>query len=94
MRPRSVQRLDGGDRHEVLHSLSESIIECDERVGVELGQGDVLGVEGVDPAELVCDVPCDLLKDTVAEQTNPQPAEVAELLVASFLVISPRCTAW
>jgi hypothetical protein len=52
---RSVQRLDGRDRHRVVHGMSESIIECDQCVGLELGQGDGLGVEGVDPAQLVCD---------------------------------------
>jgi hypothetical protein len=48
---RSVQRLDGSDRHQVLHGVGELPVERDQRVGVELGQGGMLGVKGVRPAE-------------------------------------------
>src|SRR5450631_473089 len=59
----SGQSLLGRDRHQVLHGGGELRIERDERVGLELGQGDVLGVERVWPPELVGDLPCDVLKD-------------------------------
>jgi hypothetical protein len=48
---RSVQRLERCDRHQVFHSVGEVPVERDQRVGVELGQCDVLGVEGIGPAE-------------------------------------------
>ena len=49
-------------------------VECDQRVGVELSQCDVLGVEGIGPAEHDRGFPCDVLQDAVPEQTDPQPA--------------------
>ena len=58
--------------------MGELAIECDECVGLELGQSDVLGVIGVGPPELVGDLPSHVLKDTVSEQSNPQPAHVVE----------------
>ena len=56
---RSGQRLDWCDLHQILHGMGELPIECDECVGLELGQGDVLGVIGVGPPELVGDLPSD-----------------------------------
>jgi hypothetical protein len=47
----SVEGFDGCDRDQVLHGVGEVPVECDQRVGVELGQCDVLGVEGVGPPE-------------------------------------------
>jgi len=41
---RSEQRLDRCDSHQILHGLGELPIERDQSVGLELGQGDVLGV--------------------------------------------------
>jgi hypothetical protein len=72
---RSVQRLDGCDRHQVLHGVGELPVECDQRVGVELGQCHVLGVKGVRPAEQDGCLPCDILEDAVAEQ----PSHIFEL---------------
>jgi hypothetical protein len=41
--PRSVQRLDRGDRHQILHGTGELPVQRDQPVGVELGQCHVLG---------------------------------------------------
>jgi hypothetical protein len=41
----SVQGLDGCDRHQILHGTGELLVEGDQRVGMKLGQGDVLGVK-------------------------------------------------
>ena len=46
---------------------------------VELGQGDVLGVKDVRPAEQPGGLPRDLLQDAVPQQPDPQPAHVVEL---------------
>ena len=37
--------LDRYDCHQILHGVGELPVECDQRVGVELGQGDVLGIK-------------------------------------------------
>jgi len=74
---RSGRRLDGCDSDQILHGVGELPVEGDQGVGPELGQGDVLGVERVGPPELVGD-PCEVLKDAVCEQPDPQPAHVAE----------------
>jgi len=74
--------------------MGELPIEGDQSVGLELGQSDVLGVKGVGPSELAGDLPCDILKDAVSEQPNPQPAHVVESSAGILLVISPRCAAW
>jgi hypothetical protein len=50
-----------------------------QRVGVELGQGDVLGVKGVRPPEQDGGLPHDVLKDAVSEQPDPESAHVVEL---------------
>jgi hypothetical protein len=65
-------------RHQVLYSVGECRIERDERVGLELGQGDLSGVRGVRPPEGVGDLSCEVLKDPVSEQSNPQPPHVVE----------------
>lgn len=69
---RSVQRLDGCDRHQVLHGTGEVPVEGDQRVGVELGQGDVLGVKGVGLPEEAGGLPRN-------QRPDPQPANVVEL---------------
>jgi len=46
---------------------------------MELGQGDVPGVKGVRPPQQDGGLPCDVLKDAVPQQPNPQPAHVIEL---------------
>jgi hypothetical protein len=45
-------------------------VEGDQRVGVQLGQGDVLGVKGVRPAEQDGGLPRDALQDAVAQQPD------------------------
>src|SRR5215831_520064 len=95
---RSVQRFDGCDRHQILHGMGELPIERDQRVAVELGQGDVLGVKGVRPPEQAGGLPCDVLKDAVSEQPDPEPAHVVELslgippghLTAAYCLIEKR----
>jgi hypothetical protein len=59
--------------------MGEVPVERDQRVGVELGQGDVLGVKGMGPPEQDGDLPGDVLKDAVPEQPDPQRAHVVEL---------------
>jgi hypothetical protein len=96
--PRSVQRLDRCDRHQVLHGIGELPVERDQRVGVKLGQGDVLGVKGVRPPEQDCRLPCDVLKDAIPEQPDPEPAHVVELslgilpghLAAAYCLVEKR----
>ena len=95
---RSVQRLDRCDRHQILHGAGEVPIERDQRVGVQLGQGDVLGVKGVRPPEQAGGFPCDVLEDAVPQQPDPQPAHVVELslrilpghLAAAYCLVEKR----
>jgi hypothetical protein len=54
-------------------------VERDQRVGGELGQCDVPGVEGAGPAEQDGGLPCDVLQDAVPEQPDPQLAHVLKL---------------
>ena len=63
--------LDRYDCHQILHGVGELPVECDQRVGMKLGQGDVLGVKGVRPPEQAGGLPCDVLKDAVSEQPHP-----------------------
>ncbi len=60
--------------------MGELPVERDQRVGVELGQCHVLGVKGVRPPEQDGGLPCDVLKDAVPEQPDPQPAFRSRLL--------------
>lgn len=69
---RSVQRLDRCDRHQILYGVGEVPVERDQRVGVELGQCDVLGVKGVWPPEQAGGLPGDILEDAVPEQPYPE----------------------
>jgi dihydrolipoamide dehydrogenase len=55
-RKRGGQRPDRYDSHQILHGIGEPAIEHDQRVGLELGQRDVLGVKRVRPPELP--LPC------------------------------------
>jgi hypothetical protein len=59
--------------------MGELPIERDQSVGLDLGQSDVLGVKHVRPPELAGDLPRDVLKGTVSEQPDPEPAHVAEV---------------
>jgi hypothetical protein len=70
--------LEGGDRDEVSGSGREGWVQCDERVGLKLGEGDVLGVERVVPSQLIGDIPGDSLQDAVAQEPDPQPTDVVE----------------
>jgi len=71
---RSGQRFDGRDHHYALHRVGELRVERDECIGLERSQCDVLGVERVRPPELVGDLPCDVLKDTVSERNSRRRA--------------------
>jgi hypothetical protein len=73
--------------------MGELPIECDECVGLELGQSDVLGVIGVGPPEVVGDLPSDVLEDAVSERSDPQRAHVVEPSLG-ILVSSSPITAW
>jgi hypothetical protein len=86
--------FDRCDRHQVLHGTGELPVECDQRVGVELGQCHVLGVKGTGPPGQAGGLPCDVLQDAVPEQPDPQPAHVLELPLGLLPGISPRRTAW
>jgi hypothetical protein len=79
---RSVQRLDRRDRDQVLHGIGEVPVERDQRVGVRLGQCDVLGVKGVRPPEQDGGFPRDLLEDAVPQQPDSQSVHVAEVLLS------------
>jgi hypothetical protein len=71
---RSVQRLDGCDRDQVLHGIGEVPVEGDQRVGVQLGQGDVLGVKSVWPPEQGGGFPCDLQNSMQSRELRFGPA--------------------
>ena len=70
------------------------MVERDQRVGVELGQCDVLGVKGVGPPEQDGRLPCEVLKDAVPKSRIRSPRTYSSCRSASFLVISPWRTAW
>ncbi len=54
-------------------------VERDERVGLQLGERDVLGVERVGPSQLVGDLPGDGLQYSVTQQSDPQSTHVVEV---------------
>jgi len=90
---RSVQLLDRRDRHQILHGIGEVPIERNQRVGLELGQGDVLGGKGVRPSEQASGLPCDVLKDEIFDQPDRQPVHVAKLplgILPSQLTAAPE----
>ena len=59
--------------------MREHLIKRDERVRLELSQGDVLGIESVQPSELLGNAPGSALQDAVSEKSNPQSARVGEV---------------
>ena len=69
--------LDRYDCHQILHDVGELPVECDQRVGVELGQGDVLGIKGVWPPEQACGLPGDILQYAEPVRIDPDPAPAA-----------------
>lgn len=75
---------------ETLHGIRQSSVQHDQSVGQKLGERDVLGVDGVGPAELVCDLPRDVLQHAVAEHSTPQRAHVVQL---SLRVVLGQLTA-
>ena len=80
---------------DVLHGIGESPVEGDRRVGVELSQRDVLGLEGIGPSEQDGGLPGGVLQDAVPEQPDPQPRTYYwSCRSASFLVIAPHRAAW
>src|SRR5689334_15564651 len=58
----SVKGFNRCDRDQILNGTGQLPVEGDQRVRVELGQCDVLGVEGVGPPEQDGGFPCDVLK--------------------------------
>ena len=82
---RSGQLVDRGHRHEPPGCLGEPVVERDERVGLQPGECDVLGVEGVGPVELVGHVPRHALQHAVAEQPQLQPPHVADGVLGLLL---------
>jgi hypothetical protein len=82
---RPGQRLNRCDAHQILHGTGELPIERDQGIGLQLGQGDVLGIQRVRPSELVGDIPRYALQHPVSEQPDPQPAHVVELPLGILL---------
>ncbi len=74
---------DGRDRDELGGCTGEPSIVGDQGVCLQPRQGDVFGVERVGPADLISDLPGDLLKDAVSEQPESQPADVRQGIVGS-----------
>jgi hypothetical protein len=74
--------------------MSELLVERDQRVGAELSQRDVLGVKGIGPPEQDGGLPGDVLQDAVPSSRIRSPRTYSSCRSASFLVISPRRTAW
>ena len=48
----SIQGLDRCDRHQILHGMGELPVQRDQRVGMELGQCHVIGVEDIHPSRV------------------------------------------
>jgi hypothetical protein len=51
-----------------------------------LGQGDVLGHEGVGASELIGDLPCEVLQHAVAQQAQSEATQVVELAIGRLSV--------
>jgi hypothetical protein len=70
--------LDGRGRHQAAHGRRKLRVQRDERVRLQLRQGDVLRGERVRPVQAVGDRPGDALQNAVAEQPDAQAADVVE----------------
>ena len=77
--------LERRNCHDLLRNFSKIGIKGDERIGLQLSQGQVLGVKRVRRTELVCDLPRDTLQNSVTQESNPQPADVVELPLGILL---------
>jgi hypothetical protein len=95
---RSVEHLDGCDRHQVFHRIGELPVDRDQRVGVGAGSGRRTRRQCVRPPEQDGGLPHDLLEHAVAQQPDPQPSHVAKLslgilpghLVAASCLVEQR----
>jgi hypothetical protein len=88
-----LEHLDRRRGDDPLHPARELGVEGDERVRLELGERDVLGVVGLGPALLLGDLPGATPKRGVSEQADrhrPDPGEPLEGDVGRRL---PLCTA-
>ena len=68
----------------VADGTCECGVHADEGIGLKLGQGDVLGHEGVGPAKLVGDLPGEALQHAVAKQAQPKATQVVELALSGL----------
>ena len=60
------QVVDGRHGHDAADGMGQVGVHADEGIGLKLGQGDLLGHEGIGPAELVGDLPGEALQRSVA----------------------------
>ena len=75
-----LERVVRRDGHNPLGAPSEVCVQRDERVGLELRQGEVLGLEGRRPAEPLRDVPRASPEHAVAEEADRHPSDPVELV--------------
>ena len=78
------QVVDGRYGDGVADGTCKCSVHADEGMGLKLGQGDVLGHEGVGPAELVCNLPGEGLQHSVAKQAQPKATQVVELALSGL----------
>ena len=65
----------GAERHDALDEAGELGIEGHERVGLELGQGEVLRGVRLGPPQLIREPPRQAPQHRVTEQPHPEPAD-------------------
>jgi hypothetical protein len=70
--------VDGRYGDGVADGTCECRVHADEGIGLKLGQGDVLGHEGVGPAELIGEFPGAALQHAVAQEAQPKATQVVE----------------
>lgn len=78
------QVVDGRYGDGVADGTCECGVRADEGIGLKLGQGDVLGHEGVGPAKLVGDLPGEALQHSVAQEAQPKATQVVELALSGL----------
>lgn len=54
-------------------------VQSDERVSLESGLGNILGVKGVGPPGLLSEFPCDVLEYTISKEAEAQAAHVIKV---------------
>ncbi|BBY50522.1 hypothetical protein MARA_39900 [Mycolicibacterium arabiense] len=84
LHPQNVGWGDGFD--ERAGSRGEFRVRGGQRVGLQLGQRDVLGPVGVRPVEFSGDPPGAVLQYSVPEESDPQPADAVENLATGAFV--------